>query len=275
MKSTSIRLHCGALLLGLAYQSSALAMPSTIPVDTTLTSYTAQGHFFGTAIEAISFDDETGDETFLNAFVDSQPFDVSMSTFTLRFSVDESVDGNIPLFSPSAFFSGAVSDVSLEINGSTVFDNAADVATPGQFPGDFGGTLAASWNWSFFPDPADLLLSNLSVTDADTFEPLGSIVPQGFFFSLFDSSRTLYDGGSILDLITLDLNDFDSTSFQLFWGTDFSEEPDFEFGEPPEINYTVFGSIDSLTTTAVPVPAALWLFGSAIFGLFGVRRLTP
>lgn len=77
---------------------------------------------------------------------------------------------------------------------------------------------------------------------------------------------------SFLDMLTLELNDFDGTSLQLFWFNDFDEEP--EFGEePPEINYTVFASIDSLTNlTAVPLPGGIWLLLSALSGVAVVTR---
>ena len=252
-------------LLVAAYQPSTYA----------LTDYVATGSFFGDSLEVIQYDFDTAEETFVDAFLDSQPFPISSSTFTLYFSVDESVDGNVPVFSPAAFFSGAVSNVSLEVNGVNVFSSPSEVATVSQFPGDFSGTLPAGWSWSLFPDSSDLSLPNLSVFDVDTFAPLGNATPQGFFFGLTDSARQIYGGGSFLDLISLNYPDFDGTSFQLFWGSNFDDEPDFD-EEPPEINYTVFGTVDSLTNlSAVPLPGGIWLLLSAMAGFVVANRRNP
>ena len=256
------RLAAGVFLLGMFYQSSVHA----------LTDYVATGTFIGDFLEVIQFDEDTGDEIFIDAFIDSSPFPIPTSTYTLSFTVDESVDGRVPLFSQSAFFDGAVSNVSLDINGINVFTSTTELSTPSQFPGDFGGTLSASWGWSLFPEFAPFALPDLDAFDVNTFEPLGSISAQGFSFRLFDSSRQIYTGGSFLDLITLDLSDFDVASFQLFWFNDFDEEP--EFGdEPPEINYTVFGSVDSLTNlSAVPLPGGIWLLMSGLAGFVVATR---
>lgn len=61
---------------------------------------------------------------------------------------------------------------------------------------------------------------------------------------------------------SIDLNDFDSitgafSSFSLANGP---------AGDP------IFYSIDALTLRAIPVPAAVWLFGSGLLGLVGVVR---
>ena len=255
------RTTAAAFLIGAIYLPSAHA----------LTDYVATGTFFGDFLEVIQYDYDTDEETFIDAFLDTQPFSISSSTFTLRFTVDESIDGNVPVFSPTAFFSGAISNVSLDINSMNVFDSDSELATVGQFPGDFQGLYSASWSWSLFPEIGLISLPTLSAFDNNTFESLGTIVPQGFSFGLFDSTRQIYAGG-FLDMITLSLPDFDGTSFQLFWGVNFDEEP--EFGdEPPEINYAVYGSIDSLTNlSAVPLPGGIWLLLSAMTGLLVASR---
>lgn len=252
-----------AFFLNIIFHSSAYA----------LTDYIATGTFFGDSLEVIEYDDNTGDQIFIDAFLDSQPFGFP-ATFSLSFTLDESVDGRVPLFSQTAFFDGAISNLSLDINGINVFSSATEVATVGQFPGDFQGLFDSRWGWSFFPDMGSIALPDISVTDNVTFEPLGTGSAQGFSFNLFDSTDQIFsgNGSSILDLISPDINDFDGTSLQLFWFNDFDEEP--EFGEePPEINYTAFASIDTLTNlTAVPLPGGIWLLLSALSGFFVVAR---
>ncbi|MEM7465581.1 MAG: VPLPA-CTERM sorting domain-containing protein [Pseudomonadota bacterium] len=253
-----------AFLLGLFYQSTAQA----------LTDYVATGSFFGDFLEVIQFDEFSGDETIIDAFINSQPFSIPTSTFTLSFTVDDSFRGRVPLFSQASFFDGAISNVSIDINGANIFSSTTELATVSQFPGDFGGTLSANWGWSQFPEFEPFALPTLDVFDNNTFEPLGTIDAQGFSFRLFDSTRQLYNGGSFLDMLSLDLADFDATSFQLFWANDFDEEP--EFGdEPPEINYTVFASIDTLTNVSViPLPGGIWLLLSGITGFLVATRRT-
>ncbi len=249
-------------LLGVFYQSSVYA----------LTDYVATGSFFGDLLQVIEYDEDTGDETFIDAFLNSQPFPISASTFSLSFTVDESIEGRVPVFSPSAFFDGAISNVSLDVNGINIFSSMTEVATVSQFPGDFQGLFSASWSWSLFPEFAPFSLPSLDAFDNNTFEPLGTITPQGFSFGLFDSTRQIYDGGSFLDMLTLNLVEYDATSLQLFWFNDFDEEP--EFGEEqPEINYTVFATIDSLTNlSAVPLPGGMWLLVSGITGFVVATR---
>ncbi len=250
------------LALASCYTSSAFAM----------TTYQASGSFFGDLLEATRFDEFLEEDVIIDAVVGVQPFDIASSTFTLDFTVDESIRGRVPVFSPAAFFDGAVTDITLAVNGVTVFSSVVDVATPFQSR-PVSLSLAETWGFSFFPDPMDLSLPDLNAFDFDTFEDLGSLSPQGFFFNLSDSTRSIYAGQSIIDMIMLDLNDFDSTTFQLFWQNDTSQET--EFGDsPPDLNYTVFARVDSLTSSAtvVPVPAAAWLFGSALIGFLVVKR---
>lgn len=269
MTALDIRtLTASALFMSVAYQSPAYA----------LTDYLATGTFFGDSLEVFEyvFDPVTDnqEQVGVDAFIEAAPIPLPSSTFSLSFSVDETVDGRVPLFSQSSFFDGAVSKISLDINGTNIFNSATEVATVAQFPGDFGGVLSASWGFSFFPESGGFPLPDVSAIDNNTFEPLGTASAQGLSFRLFDSSRQIYsgDGVSFLDMLTLELNDFDGTSLQLFWFNDFDEEP--EFGEePPEINYTVFASIDSLTNlTAVPLPGGIWLLLSALSGVAVVTR---
>ena len=56
------------------------------------------------------------------------------------------------------------------------------------------------------------------------------------------------------------------------WYADFSNTAEFSFYSEPGVD--VFSSSGQFlgTPSAVPVPAAAWLFGSALLGLFGINR---
>ena len=239
------------------------------PSAMAMVEYVATGTFFGDSLEIEQYDYNTDEISYIDGFLNAPPFPLPSSTFSLRFTVDDSFRGRVPLFSQSSFFDGAVSNVSLDINGSNVFSSSEEVATVGQFPGDFQGLYDASWFYSFFPPFGSINLPSLVAFDGDTFQELGTVIPDGFSFSLYDSTREIYQNTSFLDMLALDFDDFDSTSFQLFWSQDYSEEPPFNDEDVEnDIYYTVFGSIDSLSTTsAVPLPAGIWLLLSAISGI--------
>jgi len=91
-----------------------------------------------------------------------------------------------------------------------------------------------------------------------------------------------YQGGDIVDcsfpcyLTVKDGNHqparylFDLTMNGLFWnGTDDLVLADFWPGQGSISNFAIYG-----TASPVPVPAALWLFGSALIGFIGFSRRT-
>ena len=61
------------------------------------------------------------------------------------------------------------------------------------------------------------------------------------------------------------------SSFDSFLGSSISTTPD-EFGLYPTLGITGHWDVSSFTATVVPVPAAVWLFGSGLLGLVGVAR---
>ena len=93
------------------------------------------------------------------------------------------------------------------------------------------------------------------------------------FFALYDSTRQVYGSAFPLDLINLDLNQFDGNEFSISWLLDSSDDtgPGNEFNG--DASYQVFGRIDSLQSVSqVPVPSAAWLFTSALVGLVVIKR---
>ena len=75
---------------------------------------------------------------------------------------------------------------------------------------------------------------------------------------LGDSSGSVFSDTSLP--LNLSLNDFDIRTLIL------------RSGQPNDIKYQIDGEITALSVSAVPIPAAVWLFGSGIIGLIGVAR---
>jgi len=135
------------------------------------------------------------------------------------------------------------------------------------------GTLYSPVNFSLSIDGTDINFSGLvNVDDNSTFTLPGNdvlqigsagIAPspdlngtllQGITIDLVDSTQTTLSGEGL----PLNINLVDWTSKLLV------------IRSTESLNLT-FGSIDSLVS-AVPVPAAVWLFGSGLLGLAGMAR---
>jgi len=89
---------------------------------------------------------------------------------------------------------------------------------------------------------------------------------------LSDSTGAVFTNMDLPETLpSLDM--FDNPSF--FWGLESSmidcPDPDFCNEIITEI-YTFEGTLSSLSVSSVPVPAAVWLFGSGLIGLIGVAR---
>ena len=251
---------CGAMLTLLVQQSAMAA----------ITDYVATGSFYGASLEVTNFDEQTGEEVFVDAFLSAQPLNLSASpSFTLTFSVDESVNGTVPIFSAVALFNNALSNVSLDINGVNVL-TSTETDRVQQFPGNNG--FPSRWSWGLFAE--DLALPAVEVFDSQTGEFITNLNAEFMNFALFDSTDTVYAGGFPIDLITASLGDFTSTDFSLFWGLSSGDENGDPFGDfAGDASYRVLGNIETLAVVSeVPVPAAAWLFLSAIGGLVASKR---
>ncbi len=174
----------------------------------------------------------------------------------------------------AARFDDAISNVSLNIDGVTVITDMESMQTlirfdrfdgfVPEFPSrrDFNLSPTDISPWSlnpvtvFYQDPED----EFSLIDI-------SLVPDFLSFGLFDSTGEVYVGfpftNDVLDPV---LSLFDSTSLRIFWflGDDFFDNCFDEECDVPDVFYTAFGTVDSITGgSPIPVPAAAWLFGSA------------
>lgn len=259
-----VKRNCLVLLCGTA---ALLSQTTAIAA----TEYIASGTFFGASLQVTEFDEETGDEIFVDAFLDQEPINFGpSSSFSLRFTVDETADGNVPLFANVALFDDAVSGVSFDINGNNVVSNATPDAAQ-QFPGNASLNLSSRWSWSLFDE--SLALPSVTVINNMNFETIADLTPQFAFFALYDSTRQVYGNSFPLDLINLDINEFDGNEFSLSWLLDSSGDngPNNDFNG--DASYTVFGRIDSFSSVSeVPIPAAAWLFGSALIGLATTKK---
>ena len=263
-------------LLATLYQQSAVAA----------TDYLVTGNFYGDLLEVTQYDEDAGDYLPLDAFIYPQPPFTSATSFTLRFSVDESVAGHTSLFNPARYFNDAVSGISLDIDGTNVLTTSW-TETVQQFPGDTvdGTSYPARWSWSLFPghseDPAEAFktLAPLQVFGAEPFENpplLTTVNPAGINFALYDPTQTAYGASGQLDLITLtalELGKFPNKEFSIFWGVDYSGEGG-PGGFDGDATYTAFFNITSVTDVSeVPLPATAWLLMTALGGLAMRKKL--
>jgi hypothetical protein len=79
---------------------------------------------------------------------------------------------------------------------------------------------------------------------------------------LTESTATLFSTDALAESIGRDVTDFDTRSFQL----NLSVDPDPRNGQA-----IINGSVTAFSAT-VPLPSALWLFGSGLLGLIGISR---
>lgn len=191
--------------------------------------------------------------------------------------------------------------VGQSLDGVHVYDtdeaNASTVNTvPGTVPGheftsfyEFSGTPYAvsisgsSFSFSGIPPVGVIVNNNLALVADDTnglipdgvydwIEILGSTASdvsgpntpgngQEWTLAIFADDANWFSDGSVIP-------DFFPASYTaLLVGFDFDSSGN-EIG-------AAFATVDTLTVSAVPVPAAVWLFGSGLLGLIGVaRRIT-
>jgi len=120
---------------------------------------------------------------------------------------------------------------------------------------DFNFTTTNSWAQNGAPD-AIALYDNGSLIDSISYEGLLAPFTEGDAFTLSDSSTEILSIARIVDGLDSNNNALD---FQLGCTT------------PGSANIGGSGNC-SISVSAVPVPAAVWLFGSGLIGLVGVAR---
>ncbi len=161
----------------------------------------------------------------------------------------------------SAGMDAIVSNISL---GATISDPDPDLN------GGFGGFAEAQFHW-LFPSTDPITLQIASVINSSI--PLADLAATGFFgFTVFscDLSGAFCDSGTDLDtssnisLLTLPSK---GGAYKI------SGVAAIGAGEIDGIAQNTTESFNwNLKITAVPVPAAVWLFGSGLLGLVGMAR---
>jgi hypothetical protein len=121
---------------------------------------------------------------------------------------------------------------------------------------DYSFTTTAGWFQNGAPDAIGLY-ENTNLLDALSYE--GSLLPytEGTVLSISDNNTDLVSIARIPDGFDSDDND-----------------ADFKLGciTPGSANIAGSGDCSALDVSAVPVPAAVWLFGSGMIGLIGFAR---
>ncbi len=138
---------------------------------------------------------------------------------------------------------GTDSNFAVEVGAESVLFNDALVALGKSPIANIAGTLFDVWD-----------------TNSENFDnngdPLGGV---SFGVSLISFNTALYTG-----------SDFEPIPLSLL-GYDI---PLFFLGELDANGVEIFSAYGILNTTVVPIPAAVWLFGSGILGLVGKKRLS-
>ena len=152
--------------------------------------------------------------------------------------------------------------------------------------GQYDLSLRASdgMDWSN-PDSMSVFAAELIGPKAvATASPLSGTAPLTVQFDGSDTFTQLFDGTSIINGTGSLWDDGTLSSFLYRWnfgdGSDFSSEvaPSHTYAAPGTYTVTFavlqLGKGDELffDVTVVPIPAAVWLFGSGLLGLIGIAR---
>ena len=148
---------------------------------------------------------------------------------------------------------------SIDLTGFTINANGYFVVCgdASQVPNcDYSFTTSSSWFQNGSPDAVALYLDT-TIVDSLSYEGNQSPFTEGSALALEDNNI------EILSIIRLP-DGFDSND----------NASDFELGciTPGTANIAGTGDCSTASVSAVPVPAAVWLFGSGLLGLIGVAR---
>lgn len=149
----------------------------------------------------------------------------------------------------------------------------------GLFFGTFGTSIAPD-PWTTRLNDNQIGISDVSNLNVDLLNPVFSFgfefvepefdpnVNQIFVDSTFEVS--LLDNGALVDAFTFNAAN-DVAAFVGVWGdTSFNRVEIREIAGGPENEF--FGQFYTGSTSPVPVPAAVWLFATALIGLLGIGR---
>jgi hypothetical protein len=194
---------------------------------------------------------------------------VSNSAFAVLVNFEGSVDTVSPdltsVFNTNMTIDGSlnVDDSVSTLSGPTFERYSTTMFSANVGSGAYTGTDAMAGNFDVNNTPSIDILSYLNLTLNDsTFASIGSFDPFAFSIRLDDQSATALNDTSFPS--SIDVNDFPNL---MTWALSFEDR----FG----VRKTVRGTLTSLTVvppSAVPVPAAVWLFATAIAGIAGFSR---
>ena len=172
---------------------------------------------------------------------------VNAATTTLSQSQNQAVDGeNFTFnFNPGAYEVGSSSSFTVSVQG-----NFSDIATPGSTAITIGGDDKGNFNRVSF-EAYDVLSKGFSNTNAYRYK---------LNFSL-DAAQTIAFMSN--SNVVVDFAD-EVTTLCGWWN----------YGNCiANVNDAPYAKVDyTYEVSSVPVPAAVWLFGSALLGLAGVAR---
>lgn len=163
-----------------------------------------------------------------------------------------------PPAEPDFIFNGAYYSLSHAISSQFTFDEGQETVS---FDISFGSPLETSFSldysatWTFYSTSSVVLADNVSCI-ADNVSAI----------SLCDDNELggLQNSGGFT---IVDVNSYDGAFFTPIIGPPASDFVMFVWGDDPGGDY-----LWAFSFAEVPVPAAAWLFGSALIGLIGVKR---
>ena len=230
-----------------------------ISAQATMWDYEMKGHFRG-GILSNTTGNNLFEETQDAVYIDPVPGDAA---FILTFRLDDTVVASDHFTSTSSTFSDAISDLSLSLDGEEVWFRHQEALF------EYGpSTNITSSQWSIFSSYGAVLDSSMrkiQVKDTDTDSVVDEPELSRLLLFLVDSDGSTFTSVPPEMVAVNDLNQFGYKALELRWG-----------GGPEDnsYNYLLDGDITELSVTAVPLPAAFWLFGSAVLGFAGFSRRT-
>ncbi len=252
------------MLKGFALASALLFAAQGSAVAAPVVSYVMTGSF--TTPGTLEVNDAFSGDTVPDAELVNDPY-FSYGVFTLSFDVDLGITGYIPLFSDTAVFESAVTNMSLSIDGNPYWSSSIGTARQTD---PVNPAFPQVWSWGSdgtFNPPVDELIA----IDSSTSGYLATLTPEFVDVTLTDTSNTIYASSPVFDLIAFDGSEFDTKELLITWVADAYDEDGNMIGDY-EGFYELSGTVKNVAVTTVPVPAVAWLFGSGLLAFVGVAR---
>jgi hypothetical protein len=208
-------------------------------------------------------------------------FSLSAATLTKTgaFFIDETTSSGSGAGASQFYMPGkSLVDVSLTVDATLTYDYVQYLTSP-RIIGQIPPTIYYGYSETLtVDDPFGNLFEpkKISVSDFGTCSESHSIISLTFNYSCgfsgsesFSSVPVNITGEIPNDFVGLDIINFSFvSSFDAYNGT--VNPPELTYGS--EIREFEWSGTYTLTYTYVPVPAAVWLFGSGLIGLIGIAR---